>query len=199
MDVSAVARGQFDSIAGTWKSSDGSRLVFDNTSLVGDITAQGQATVHNYVHPKDDYQEGSGKYDAILSRDRGDTSGIVGDISFVSKKAAVSGPSYEQDTIQVTSTGGTKVYLKESDNVTLPKDVIVTDNQLPIDGGIAESGSYKLTKRTAVKNTPSDTAPVEFYLEAGDKINFDMKVTQDGHSWISYISYSGVRRYVQVD
>ena len=199
MDVSAVARGQFDSIAGTWKSSDGSRLVFNNTSLVGDITAQGQATVHNYVHPKDNYQDGSGKYNAILSRDRGDTSGIVGDISFVSKKAAVSGPSYEQDTIQVTSTGGTKVYLKESDNMTLPKDVTVTDNQLPIDGGIAESGSYKLTKRTAVKNTPSDTAPVEFYLEAGDQINFDMKVTQDGHSWISYISYSGVRRYVQVD
>lgn len=199
MDVSAVARGQFDSIAGTWKSSDGSRLVFNNTSLVGDITAQGQATVHNYVHPKDDYQEGSGKYDATLSRDRGDTSGIVGDISFVSKKAAISGPSYEQDTIQVTSTGGTKVYLKESDNMTLPKDVTVTDNQLPIDGGIAESGSYKLTKRTAVKNTPSDTAPVEFYLEAGGQINFDMKVTQDGHSWISYISYSGVRRYVQVD
>ena len=199
MDVSAVARGQFDSIAGTWKSSDGSRLVFNNTSLVGDITAQGQATVHNYVHPKDDYQEGSGKYDATLSRDRGDTSGIVGDISFVSKKAAVSGPSYEQDTIQVTSTGGTKIYLKESDNVTLPKDVTVTDNQLPIDGGIAESGSYTLTKRTAVKNTPSDTAPVEFYLEAGDKINFDLKVTQDGHSWISYISYSGVRRYIQVD
>ena len=199
MDVSAVARGQFDSIAGTWKSSDGSRLVFNNTSLVGDITPQGQATSHNYVHPKDGYQEGSGKYEAILSRDRGDTSGIVGDISFVSKKAAISGPSYEQDTIQVTSTGGTKVYFKESDNVTLPKDVTVTDNQLPIDGGIAESGSYTLTKRTAVKNTPSDTAPVEFYLEAGDKINFDMKVTQDGHSWISYISYSGVRRYVQVD
>ena len=199
MNVSVVARGQFDSIAGTWKSSDGSRLVFNNTSLVGDITAQGQATVHNYVHPKGDYQEGSGKYDATLSRDRGDTSGIVGDISFVSKKAAISGPSYEQDTIQVTSTGGTKVYFKESDNVTLPKDVIVTDNQLPIDGGIAESGSYTLTKRTAVKNTPSDTAPVEFYLEAGDKINFDLKVTQDGHSWISYISYSGVRRYVQVD
>ena len=199
MDVSAVARGRFDSIAGTWKSSDGSRLVFNNTSLVGDITAQGQATVHNYVHPKDDYQEGSGKYDATLSRDRGDTSGIVGDISFVSKKAAISGPSYEQDTIQVTSTGGTKVYLKESDNMTLPKDVTVTDNQLPIDSGIAESGSYKLTKRTAVKNTPSDTAPVEFYLEAGDQINFDMKVIQDGHSWISYISYSGVRRYVQVD
>ncbi|WP_195520178.1 SH3 domain-containing protein [Streptococcus salivarius] len=199
MDVSAVARGRFDSIAGTWKSSDGSRLVFNNTSLVGDITAQGQATVHNYVHPKDNYQEGSGKYDATLSRDRGDTSGIVGDISFVSKKAAISGPSYEQDTIQVTSTGGTKVYLKESDNMTLPKDVTVTDNQLPIDSGIAESGSYKLTKRTAVKNTPSDTAPVEFYLEAGNQINFDMKVNQDCHSWISYISYSGVRRYVQVD
>ena len=199
MDVSAVARGQFDSIAGTWKSSDGSRLVFNNTSLVGDITAQGQATVHNYVHPKDDYQEGSGKFEAILSRDRGDTVGNVGDISFVSKKAAISGPTYEQDTIQVTTNGSTKVYFKESNDVTLPKDVTVTDNQVPIDSGLAESGSYKLTQRSAVKNTPSNTAPVEFYLEAGDTIHFDMKVTQDSHSWISYISYSGVRRYVQVD
>ena len=176
MDVSAVARGQFDSIAGTWKSSDGSRLVFNNTSLVGDITPQGQATSHNYVHPKDGYQEGSGKYEAILSRDRGDTVGNVGDISFVSKKAAISGPTYEQDTIQVRTNGSTKVYFKESNDVALPKDVTVTDNQIP-----------------------SNSAPVEFYLEAGDQINFDMKVTQDGHSWISYISYSGVRRYVQVD
>ena len=199
MDVSAVARGQFDSIAGTWKSSDGSRLVFNNTSLVGDITAQGQATVHNYVHPKDGYQEGSGKYEAILSRDRGDTVGNVGDISFVSKKAAISGPTYEQDTIQVRTNGSTKVYFKESNDVALPKDVTVTDNQIPIDSGLAESGSYKLTQRSAVKNIPSNSAPVEFYLEAGDQINFDMKVTQDGHSWISYISYSGVRRYVQVD
>lgn len=199
MDVSAVARGQFDSIAGTWKSSDGSRLVFNNTSLVGDITPQGQATSHNYVHPKDGYQEGSGKYEAILSRDRGDTVGNVGDISFVSKKAAISGPTYEQDTIQVRTNGSTKVYFKESNDVALPKDVTVTDNQIPIDSGLAESGSYKLTQRSAVKNIPSNSAPVEFYLEAGDQINFDMKVTQDGHSWISYISYSGVRRYVQVD
>ena len=199
MDVSAVARGQFDSIAGTWKSSDGSRLVFNNTSLVGDITPQGQATSHNYVHPKDGYQEGSGKYEAILSRDRGDTVGNVGDISFVSKKAAISGPTYEQDTIQVRTNGSTKVYFKESNDVALPKDVTVTDNQIPIDSGLAESGSYKLTQRSAVKNIPSNSAPVAFYLEAGDQINFDMKVTQDGHSWISYISYSGVRRYVQVD
>lgn len=199
MDVSAVARGHFDSIAGTWKSSDGSRLVFNNTSLVGDITPQGQATSHNYVHPKDGYQEGSGKYEAILSRDRGDTVGNVGDISFVSKKAAISGPTYEQDTIQVRTNGSTKVYFKESNDVALPKDVTVTDNQIPIDSGLAESGSYKLTQRSAVKNIPSNSAPVEFYLEAGDQINFDMKVTQDGHSWISYISYSGVRRYVQVD
>ena len=199
MDVSAVARGQFDSIAGTWKSSDGSRLVFNNTSLVGDITSQGQATSHNYVHPKDGFQEGSGKYEAILSRDRGDTVGNVGDISFVSKKAAISGPTYEQDTIQVTTNGSTKVYFKESNDVALPKDVTVTDNQIPIDSGLAESGSYKLTQRSAVKNIPSNSAPVEFYLEAGDTIYFDMKVTQDSHSWISYISYSGVRRYVQVD
>ena len=57
MDVSAVARGQFDSNAGTWESSDGSRPVFNNISLAGDITAQGQAPVPNSVHPTDHYQE----------------------------------------------------------------------------------------------------------------------------------------------
>ena len=85
------ARGQFDSIAGTWKSSDGSRLVFNNTSLVGDITPQGQATSHNYVHPKDGYQEGSGKYEAILSRDRGDTVGNVGILALSLKRQLFQG------------------------------------------------------------------------------------------------------------
>ncbi len=37
------------------EDSDGSRLVFDDTQPVGDITAQGQATVHN-MYPEDDYQ-----------------------------------------------------------------------------------------------------------------------------------------------
>ena len=36
MDVSAVARGQFDSIAGTWKNGKGMTLTFDKNGLVSD-------------------------------------------------------------------------------------------------------------------------------------------------------------------
>ena len=76
---------------------------------------------------------------------------VLLEILFCPKRQLFPGPSYEQDTIQVTSTDGTKVYFKESDNVTLPKDVTVTDNQLPIDGGIAESGSHTLPNHSCQK------------------------------------------------
>ncbi|WP_278533033.1 SH3 domain-containing protein, partial [Streptococcus vestibularis] len=69
----------------------------------------------------------------------------------------------------------------------------------PIDSGISVSGSYQTTQQTPVKNSPSVNAPVEFYLDAGSNVNYDMKVVQDGHEWLSYISSSGIRRYVQAD
>ncbi len=78
--------------AGTLGSSDGSGLC---TSLVGDTW--GQSTAQQYVHPKDDYQEGSGN-DYPLQI--GHPSGIVRNISFVIK-SAISGP--EQGYIQVTN------------------------------------------------------------------------------------------------
>ena len=69
----------------------------------------------------------------------------------------------------------------------------------PIDSRISVSGSYQTTQQTPVKNSPSANAPVEFYLDAGSNVNYDMKVVQDGHEWLSYISTSGIRRYVQAD
>lgn len=50
-----------------------------------------------------------------------------------------------------------------------------------------------------MKNSPSVNAPIEFYLDPGSNVNYDMKVTEDGHEWLSYISSSGIRRYVQVN
>ena len=69
----------------------------------------------------------------------------------------------------------------------------------PIDSGISVSGSYQTTQQTPVKNSPSVNAPIEFYLDPGSNVNYDMKVTEDGHEWLSYISTSGIRRYVQAD
>ena len=69
----------------------------------------------------------------------------------------------------------------------------------PIDSGISVSGSYQTVQQTPVKNSPSVNAPIEFYLDPGSNVNYDMKVTEDGHEWLSYISSSGIRRYVQVN
>lgn len=201
MDVNAVARGQYDSIAGTWTANDGSRLIFNKTTLVAVIDAQKQAKSRNYVVSKGDFVDGSGQYEASLSNDNGVVVTAMGDLRFVSKKAAVSGPAYEQDTIQLTSNGATRVYFKASSDTEIPNDVTVTDNQasIPINSGLSDSGSYILSKTTIVKNSPSVNAPVVFYLSPGYRVNYDMKVRAEGHTWLSYISYSGVRRYVLME
>ncbi|HFU4190651.1 TPA: SH3 domain-containing protein, partial [Streptococcus suis] len=33
----------------------------------------------------------------------------------------------------------------------------------------------------------------------GSKINYDKVIKAEGNSWISYVSYSGVRRFVKID
>ncbi|MFS1664331.1 SH3 domain-containing protein, partial [Streptococcus sp. zg-JUN1979] len=60
------------------------------------------------------------------------------------------------------------------------------------------SGTYTFTERTEVKNTPRVSAPTEFYMTAGQKVNYDQVVNADGYEWISYKSYSGIRRYAPV-
>lgn len=46
---------------------------------------------------------------------------------------------------------------------------------------------------------PSDTeSPALAYYKKGDKINYDKIIDSNGYKWISYISYSGVRRYIAI-
>ncbi|HFI0213995.1 TPA: SH3 domain-containing protein [Streptococcus suis] len=59
-------------------------------------------------------------------------------------------------------------------------------------------GQYIYEKETAVRNQPSQSAQVAFYAQAGDKVNYDKTLQSDGHQWLSYVSYSGVRRYVDL-
>lgn len=57
-------------------------------------------------------------------------------------------------------------------------------------------GKYNFTSSKEVKNSPSLSAKTEFTLRSGDSVNYDKVLTADGRQWISYVSYSGVRRYV---
>ncbi|WP_148880514.1 LD-carboxypeptidase LdcB/DacB [Streptococcus sp. Marseille-P7376] len=64
---------------------------------------------------------------------------------------------------------------------------------------LPSQGQYTYTKRTEVKNEPKATAPTQFYVNAGDKVFYDRVLTTDGYQWISYKSYSGIRRYAAIE
>ncbi|MEW4355058.1 SH3 domain-containing protein [Streptococcus pneumoniae] len=64
---------------------------------------------------------------------------------------------------------------------------------------LASSGIYRFTKSSGVKNIPRMSAPDLATYEAGQTVNYDRVMQADGHKWISYISYSGVRRYIPVE
>lgn len=61
------------------------------------------------------------------------------------------------------------------------------------------SGTYTFTKEVVVKNQPKLAAPIEFEFKQGETINYDKVLVSDNTSWLSYLSYSGTRRYIQLD
>ena len=63
---------------------------------------------------------------------------------------------------------------------------------------IPERGTYYFTKPADVKNQPSLTAKTEFNFDPGMSVNYDRSLLADNHRWISYTSYSGTRRYVDL-
>ncbi|HEO7070839.1 TPA: SH3 domain-containing protein [Streptococcus agalactiae] len=71
-------------------------------------------------------------------------------------------------------------------------------SQEPIENGLAKTGVYNIIGSTEVKNEAKISSQTQFTLEKGDKINYDQVLTVDGYQWISYKSYSGVRRYIPV-
>ena len=66
------------------------------------------------------------------------------------------------------------------------------------DEAIPERGTYYFTKPADVKNQPSLTAKTEFNFDPGMSVNYDRSLLADNHRWISYTSYSGTRRYVDL-
>lgn len=63
---------------------------------------------------------------------------------------------------------------------------------------LPNSGNYTYPERTEVKNSPSASAPIAFYANAGDRVYYDQVLNQDGYQWLSYKSYSGIRRYANI-
>ncbi|WNY50605.1 SH3 domain-containing protein [Streptococcus sp. 29887] len=104
--------------------------------------------------------------------------------------------SEEARTEQAVTPTNQEVAVQSSPAVELPQTTAVAVEE-PV-AELAPQGQYIYEKETAVKNQPSKTAPVAFYAQVGDKVNYDKKLEVDGHQWISYLSYSGTRRYVDL-
>ena len=67
----------------------------------------------------------------------------------------------------------------------------------PIGSGLSSSGTHTFTQKSAIRNQPSSTAQVIDYYYPGENVSYDQIVEKDGYKWLSYLSYSGMRRYVQ--
>ena len=63
---------------------------------------------------------------------------------------------------------------------------------------IPSQGNYVFQETTPVKNAASMSSPTQFHFNKGDKVFYDKVLEADGHQWISYVSYSGIRRYAPI-
>ena len=50
-----------------------------------------------------------------------------------------------------------------------------------------------------MKNEPKASAALQFYVNAGDRVYYDRVLVADGYQWLSYRSYSGIRRYAAIN
>ncbi|MGV3079833.1 SH3 domain-containing protein [Streptococcus sp. 32226D021BW] len=104
--------------------------------------------------------------------------------------------SKEARTEQAVTPTKQEVAVQLSPAMEIPQTTVVVVEEPAVN--LAPQGQYVYEKETAVRNQPSKTAPVAFYAQVGDKVNYDKKLEVDGHQWISYLSYSGTRRYVDL-
>ena len=68
----------------------------------------------------------------------------------------------------------------------------------PASPSLAATGTYTFTKPSSIKNQPSVASPELAYYDKGMSVRYDKVLTADGHTWLSYVTYSGARRYVDI-
>ncbi|MGV3310450.1 LD-carboxypeptidase LdcB/DacB [Streptococcus suis] len=64
---------------------------------------------------------------------------------------------------------------------------------------IPKQGTYTFTEKTGIKNEPAIASPDQFYYDKGQKVIYDKVMTADDYQWISYVSFSGTRRYAPIN
>ena len=63
---------------------------------------------------------------------------------------------------------------------------------------LVSSGTHVFTEKAAIMNQPSQAAAIIDYYYPGESVHYDQTLEKDGYKWISYLSRTGNRRYVQL-
>ncbi|MEX2783810.1 GBS Bsp-like repeat-containing protein [Streptococcus sp. H49] len=73
-----------------------------------------------------------------------------------------------------------------------------TNIQIIARPSIPDNGTYTFTGHASIKAEPKMSSPELAYYDAGDSVFYDKVLFSDGHYWISYVGYSGNRRYISI-
>ena len=60
-------------------------------------------------------------------------------------------------------------------------------------------GTHYFKTKSAIKNQPLASATAIDYYYPGENVHYDQILEKDGYKWLSYISYSRNRRYIQLE
>ena len=141
-----------------------------------------------------------------------DTASTAGAVSEVSTSQVDSSVASEKTTSEDTevSSDAAKITVSNSAQTNVAVEDLLREAKVATTASVSEdraavaekklptTGYYTYPERTEVKNTPTVAAPVEFYVNAGDRVFYDKVLTNDGYQWLSYKSYSGIRRYAAI-
>lgn len=145
--------------------------------------------------------------------DTASTSGAVSEVSTSQVDSSVASEKTTSEDIEVSSDAGldaAKITVSNSAQTNVAVEDLLREAKVATTASVSEdraavaekklptTGYYTYPERTEVKNTPTVAAPVEFYVNAGDRVFYDKVLTNDGYQWLSYKSYSGIRRYAAI-
>lgn len=87
------------------------------------------------------------------------------------------------------------IYLKKE----TPKPVSTKADAKPTaTTGLAAQGTYHFTERASIKNEAKVSSPEVSYFDKGMSVYYDKVLENDGHKWLGYVSYTGMRHYVDL-
>ena len=195
MNINELVNGNFSSVSGTWQNDYGDTIVFNSNGVASKkYSALTNMTINNnYINASLAYTAGGG---------------IA--IWFYPKGVATTalGQTYGQDSIVIAHSIDKELhpYYKVSDSTvdtstdTTSQAGSTTDSAVVGNSGASVYvGTYTFSKKVPVKSEPKVSATTEFYFNSGDSINLAQKLVADGHTWITYTSYSGAKRYAMID